>query len=105
MKYIIAALLLVGCGSKDDSGLQCCAPPRPLTAEEHQAQYEKSIELTLMLDKDGCKVYRFLDRKGDGYHHYYTTCEGSVDSTIRYRSGKSTRTRPDSTPTTVEPLK
>ncbi|MCT4287360.1 DUF4884 domain-containing protein [Elizabethkingia anophelis] len=39
-----------------------------------------NIELELLFEKDGCKVYRFLD--GDNYV-YWSNCEGVT----RYRHG------------------
>ena len=89
---IAATLLLAACSENLDRGPSCCAPPPPLTPQQYQAQREAAIELTLMMDKDGCKLYRFKDQ---GYYRYYTTCEGSTESMIRERVGKTSRDVPE----------
>lgn len=35
----------------------------------------KEFDVTLLFEKDGCKVYRFYD---GGYYRYFTTCKGSI---------------------------
>ena len=59
-KLILALLILSGCVRE---GIR------------KEITNNAEFELTLLFEKDGCKVYRFYD---GGYYRYFTNCKGSV---------------------------
>lgn len=60
MKYLIIALLLIGCAKEPVSTSQTNNP---------------DVAVSLLFVNEGCSVYRFYD---DGRHHYYTNCSGTL---------------------------
>lgn len=81
MKYLIAALLLVGCAESPVS---------------RHSTNNPDVGVSVLFEVDGCKVYRFSDA---GHYRYFTTCQGSVSSSLK--QGKSTR--PESISTEIIP--
>ncbi len=77
MNYLIfAALLLAGCLNK----------PVSTTATNNP-----ELNLNLLFEHDGCKVYRFYD----GRSVYYTDCRGSAMAPVTTSTGKITTTYMD----------
>ena len=67
MKYLAIALVLMLCGCVDD-GIQTASTDNP------------RIPVTLILEHDGCKVYRF----NDGLYRYFTKCESTNNSRVEW---------------------
>lgn len=44
------------------------------------------IKMELLFEKDGCKIYRFVDA---GHAVYWTDCRGKVESVYSQSNGKS----------------
>jgi hypothetical protein len=56
-----------------------------------QKTNNEEIEVTLLFEKDGCKVYRFID---GGKSVYWTDCRGKVEyATKGYKGGGVKRTQ------------
>lgn len=62
MKYLVLMLLLSSCGLKG-------APTTVNNAGD-------PVEVQLMFEKDGCRVYKFYD----GGRHFFTTCGETITS-------------------------
>lgn len=77
MKKILAITLL--------AALTGCAVDPISTTQTNN----KQIDLTLLFENDGCKVYRFLD---GGRYVYYTDCRGQTEWQV---STKHSSTRYD----------
>lgn len=75
MKYLLIALLFIGCREE---------------AQETAITTNPNVEVQLLFEKDGCKIYRFYD----GRWIYYTDCRGKVDATYKTttHNGKTTNT-------------
>lgn len=74
MKYltlILAIVLLNSCGHE---------------AIEAETTIQNGIELDLLFEKDGCKVYRFHDY---GRAIYWSDCRGRTEYSYSTRSGKT----------------
>ncbi|MCW8311454.1 DUF4884 domain-containing protein [Sphingobacterium sp. InxBP1] len=54
----------------------------------------RDIELELLFEKDGCKVYRFYDGM---YYVYWSNCSGRTEYNYRVKSGNTTVTRKQQT--------
>ncbi len=60
--------------------------------KEQQAVEQTSnaaVNVDLLFEKDGCKVYRFYD---NGYAIYFTDCRGRVEYKYTTSTGKSSQT-------------
>lgn len=74
--FILTAILFTGCLNE---------------GQERQKTSNQEIEVTLLFEKDGCKVYRFID---GGRSVYWTDCRGKVEySTKGYKGGGVKRTQ------------
>ncbi|HEY1957862.1 MAG TPA: DUF4884 domain-containing protein [Polyangiaceae bacterium] len=62
----------------------CIAPPLATSATSNP-----SIQVDLLFEHDGCRVYRFID----GGYHYFARCEGAgqAATVLPDRCGKSGR--------------
>lgn len=76
MKYILLLTLLTSCGGE-----------KPVEVAKTN---NPNIDVGLLFENDGCKVYRFVDN--DRYH-YYTNCSETM-TTQTYQCGKSRCSRP-----------
>lgn len=83
MKYILLALLLIGCS--DDIR-------KPLKEEQTKNGYEVSF----LFEHDGYKVYRFYDSRD----HYFVKCQNNnqVVENQAYRHGKTTSIESENIP-------
>ena len=61
MKYLLAVIIIASIGCVKD-GIQ--------TSKTNNSQ----IEVQLLFEHDGCKVYRFIDED----RRYFTNCKGST---------------------------
>lgn len=50
----------------------------------------KDVAVELLFEKDGCKVYRFID---GGRAVYYSDCRGKIEYEIRSSNGKTSTRR------------
>lgn len=75
--FILTAILFTGCLNE---------------GQERQKTSNQEIEVTLLFEKDGCKVYRFVD---GGKSVYWTDCRGKVEYASKkgYKGGSVTRTQ------------
>lgn len=58
---VVLCLALAACGGEST------APARAVTPTE-------KFDVTFLFEKDGCRVYRFYDRR----NHYFTTCGETI---------------------------
>lgn len=58
--------------------ISACVKP----AQTCEQTTNNKITVDFLFEKDGCKVYRFID---GGYAIYYTTCTGNVEYNIPQR--------------------
>jgi len=84
MRKIILAipLLLTGCYEKVPA----------LETKQHGA-----FQVEFLFEKDGCKMYRFLD---GGRYVYWCNCEGKINADYETQSGKNRTTHNEETITT-----
>jgi len=57
-------------------------------AQKKEQTTNSEFNLELLFEKDGCKIYRFLD---GGRAVYWTDCRGKVESVYTQLSGKSSQ--------------
>ena len=48
-----------------------------------------NFDVQLLFEKDGCKIYRFMD---GGHYVYWTNCDGNVSYSYQQVTGKSSVT-------------
>lgn len=82
MKYLFLILLLVACEGKHGT---------PVNVEGAKDNFN----VTLLFEKDGCKVYRFEDSK----FRYFTNCTETTSEYTESCGKGCTRTVEDSNPT------
>jgi hypothetical protein len=68
----ILMMLLSGCNGK---------------AQQVQTTTNPEFNLELLFEKDGCKIYRFVD---GGRPVYWTDCRGKIESVYSQQMGKTT---------------
>lgn len=65
-------------------GADGCEDPRPVEAQTPTNNPEYKVDF--LFEKDGCKVYRFGDA---GRTHYFTNCEGNLETSWTESCGKN----------------
>lgn len=71
VKRFLLGLLLFGCD--------------PTPAQKTTVTTNSAVNVDLLFEHDGCKVYRF---NADGSHHYYVRCKDSDLTTDRRSCGE-----------------
>jgi hypothetical protein len=54
--------------------------------EPQSVEQKGTFEIEFLFEKDGCKVYRFVDA---GHNVYFTDCRGKLESIYQQSSGKA----------------
>lgn len=58
-----------------------------LNDAQHKVETSNSnFEVEFLFEKDGCKIYRFMD---GGHAVYWTDCRGKIETVYNQSSGKS----------------
>lgn len=71
LSAMLAVVLLSGCMKE---------------GQQTEQTSNEGVNVELLFEKDGCKIYRFID----GIHAvYWTDCRGKVESVYQQKNGKS----------------